>query len=106
MLRLEKENKLTEAQRACLISPRPKWELFDLRRDPGETRNLADDTAYQSVRERMVKALKKWTQETNDFLPSRRTPDEFDRVTGQPDHSVRVRPRKSKLETYGTNGKY
>ncbi len=106
MLRLEKENGLTASQRACLISPRPKWELFDLQRDPGETRNVAEDTAYQTVRDRMAKALEQWAEETNDYLPSRRTPDEFDRITGQPDHSVRVRPRKSKLETYGTNGKY
>ena len=31
---------------------------------------------------------------------------EFDRITGEPDHSVRVRPRRSKLEMYGTNGPY
>ena len=106
MLRLESESKLNAAQRACFIAPRPKWELFDLQRDPGETQNLADDLAYQSVRLTMVEALNNWAQNTGDFLPSRRTPDEFERVTGQPDHSVRVRPRKSKYETYRTNGKY
>nr|WP_087149636.1 sulfatase [Mariniblastus fucicola] len=106
MLRLEKENKLTEAQRACLIAPRPKWELFDLQRDPGEINNLAADPSYSAVRAKLEAALSKWSEKTNDYLPSRRTPDEFDRVTGAPDHSVRVRPRKSKLETFGTNGKY
>ena len=106
MLRLEKEGKLTAPQRACLISPRPKWELYDLQRDPGELHNIADDPAYRSVRTRLEAALTKWTEQTDDYLPTRRTPDEFDRLTGEPDHSVRVRPRKSKLETYGTNGKY
>jgi arylsulfatase A-like enzyme len=106
MLRLEKENKLTPPQRACLISPRPKWELYDLQRDPGELNNLASDPAYQSVCDRMKAALAKWAEKTGDYLPTRRTPDEFDRVTGEPDHSVRVRPRKSKMQTYGTNGKY
>lgn len=106
MLRLEKEGKLTPPQRACLISPRPKWELYDLQRDPGELNNLANEPAYQSVRDRMKDALSKWTERTGDYLPTRRTPDEFDRVTGEPDHSVRVRPRKSKMETWGTNGKY
>ncbi|WP_417731625.1 hypothetical protein [Rosistilla oblonga] len=48
----------------------------------------------------------RWSQETGDYLPSRRTPDEFDRVSGEPDHSVRVRPRPSKQEMFGTNGKY
>ena len=38
--------------------------------------------------------------------PTGRTPDEFDRITGQPDHSARVRPRRLELETYATNGKY
>ena len=35
-----------------------------------------------------------------------RLPDEFDRVTGEPDHSVRRRPRASKKEMFDTNGKY
>ena len=106
ILRLEKENKLTAPQRACLIAPRPTWELYDLQRDPGELHNLADDLAYRPVRDRMESALSKWTEKTGDYLPTLRTPDEFDRVSGEPDHSVRVRPRKSKEEMFGTNGKY
>ena len=106
MLRLDKEGALTQPQRACLVSPRPNWELYDLQRDPGEIHNLADDPAYRHVVQKMKEALEDWSKQTNDYLPSRRTPDEFDRITGEPDHRVRVRPRKSKMETYGTNGKY
>ena len=106
MLKLKRADQLTKAQQACFLAPRPAWELYDLQRDPGELQNRIDDPAYNSVRERLTGALAKWTDKTGDFLPSRRTPDEFDRITGEPDHSVRVRPRPSKLQMFGTNGKY
>ena len=54
----------------------------------------------------MQAALKDWSEKTGDYLPTKRTADEFDRVTGEPDHSVRVRPRPSKKQMFGTNGKY
>ena len=106
MLKLEKENKLPEHQRGCFVAPRPKWELFDLQRDPGELQNRIDDPAWKSVRDELMAAMDQWTADTADYIPSRRTPDEFDRVTGEPDHSVRVRPRRSKEAMFGTNGKY
>ncbi|MCC9658287.1 sulfatase family protein [Rhodopirellula halodulae] len=106
MLRLQDEGKLTEAQQACFRSPRDAWELYDLQRDPGELTNRFDDPAYATVREELQSALMKWTQRTSDYMPTRRTPDEFDRVTGEPDHSVRKRPRPSKLQMFGTNGAY
>jgi N-sulfoglucosamine sulfohydrolase len=106
MLKLQAAGKLNQAQQACFLTPRNRWELYDLRRDPGELQNRIDDAAYAQVKEELVKALEDWTQETGDYLPSRRTPDEFDRVTGEPDHSVRRRPRPSKLQMFGTNSKY
>jgi len=106
MLQLEKEGKLPAHQRACFISPRPKWELYDLQRDPAELKNCFDKPVYAKVQKRLQSELQQWTGRTGDFMPSRRTPDEFDRVTGEPDHSVRVRPRKSKQQMFGTNGKY
>lgn len=106
MLLLHEAGQLPKHQATCFRSPRPRWELFDLQRDPGELNNLADNPAYKSVLQRMQSALQDWTVKTDDYLPTQRTPDEFDRVTGEPDHSVRVRPRKSKMETFGTNGKY
>lgn len=106
MLKLNAEGKLSEAQHSCFRSPRPQWELYDRQRDPGELNNLINNPAYAPIAEKMKAALAKWSKETGDYLPSKRTPDEFDRVTGEPDHSVRVRPRKSKMETFGTNGKY
>jgi hypothetical protein len=34
---------------------------------------------------------------TNDFIPEKRTPDDFDRTTGLPTEA-RIRPRPSKAE--------
>ena len=106
MLALQKEGKLTASQQACFRSPRPKWELFDLQRDPSELQNRIDDPAYANAKKRLSAAMDSWTAETKDYMPTRRTPDEFDRVTGEPDHSVRVRPRPSKKQMFGTTGKY
>ncbi len=106
MLQLFEQNKLPVHQQTCFLAPRPQWELYDLQRDPGELTNLIDDPAYRSVRQRLQAALAKWSEQTQDYIPTRRTPDEFDRVTGEPDHSVRVRPRPSKQQMFGTNGKY
>lgn len=106
MLKLNQAGKLTKPQRTCFQSPRPAFELYDLQRDPGEVTNRIDDPAYAQVKRRLMTALAEWAVETSDFLPSKRTPDEFDRVTGAPDHSVRIRPRPSKQKMFGTNGKY
>ena len=106
MLKLHQQERLLPHQQTCLRAPRPPWELYDLQRDPGELTNRVDDPAYRRVRDRLQDALSRWSNETGDYIPSQRTPDEFDRVTGEPDHSVRVRPRRSKHQMFGTNGKY
>ncbi|WP_261344068.1 sulfatase family protein [Roseimaritima sediminicola] len=105
MLRLQREGRLPTHQQTAFL-PRSHWELYDLQRDPGELHNVFDDPAYRSTRQRLQQALKQWSTETSDYIPSVRTPDEFDRATGEPDHSVRVRPRPSKQEMFGTTGKY
>jgi len=43
-------------------------ELFDLREDPGETRNLATVAAFAKHRERLEAALQKWQEQTGDPL--------------------------------------
>lgn len=106
MLQLEKDGKLTPLQRACFLQPRPNYELFDLENDPNESNNLANSPEHRDAFKRLKTELDAWAKRTHDYLPSKRTPDEFDRVTGQPDHSVRVRPRRSKKEMFGTYGKY
>jgi len=106
MLRLYEKDSLNAYQLACFKSPRPRYELYDLESDPDELNNLIDNDDYRQQKDELLSVLQQWQQETNDYVPSLRTPDEFDRVTGEPDHSVRVRPRRSKMEMFGTNGKY
>lgn len=77
-----------------------------LDQSPNEFINLAGDPAQAVMLNQLKAALEQWSARTADYLPTKRTPDEFDRVTGEPDHSVRKRPRPSKHGMFGTNGKY
>lgn len=43
-------------------------ELFDLQKDPGETRNLAGDPAHAETRQRLEAALEAWRQKRADPL--------------------------------------
>lgn len=106
MRTLRAAGQLTAAQQACFVAPRPEYELYDLHRDPMELVNRFDDPAYAQPRVELLQALQDWSRRTDDFVPSVRTPDEFDRGTGEPDHSIRRRPRPTRLEMFGTNGKY
>lgn len=46
---------------------RPEFELYDLKNDPCEMHNLAQNPEYKSVVKRMDKNLKKWMDEENDI---------------------------------------
>ena len=49
----------------------PRYELYDLRADPNEWTNLADDPQYAAVQSRLIAALQKWQRDTRDpFLAS------------------------------------
>lgn len=97
MLQMRDAGQLSEAQRACFRKPRPEEELYDLEADPYELRNLAIDPAHTEVLQKMRNALKAIREKTGDQLPAVRTPDEFDRESGQPT-PARIRPRPSKAE--------
>ena len=45
---------------------RPRIELYDLKVDPHETINLADDPAHQETRDRMIAKLQNFQNETKD----------------------------------------
>jgi N-sulfoglucosamine sulfohydrolase len=46
----------------------PRYELFDLYKDPYEFKNLADDPKYLKTKERLIKMLNKWRDTTDDPL--------------------------------------
>ncbi len=93
--RLRDADTLEPRHRQCFTAPRPAVELYDLRSDPGEFHNLADDPAHAPIRASLLAALAGWRETTRDLAPPRRTPDEFDRETGAPLPN-RTRPRPSK----------
>ncbi|MEQ9406219.1 MAG: sulfatase [Fuerstiella sp.] len=44
----------------------PRYELYDLQKDPSEWHNIADDPAHADARERLISALTDWQQRTRD----------------------------------------
>ncbi len=51
---------LTLEQAAFMASNKPEIELFDLRTDPHEVHNLADDPAYAKVKAELLSELENW----------------------------------------------
>ena len=51
-----------------LMKKPPRYELYDLRTDPYEFRNLADDPDHARTRDRLIGKLENWQEETGDAL--------------------------------------
>lgn len=83
MLRLHEEGKLTREQAEPITAPRPSEFLFDNKEDPYSLVNLAESERYRKIRDRLRAALKRWQDQTDDFIPDPLTPDLFDRKTGK-----------------------
>jgi arylsulfatase A-like enzyme len=84
MRKLRDAGKLSAAQSECFFRPRASEALYDLDADPHELVNLAAVPALADVVREMRDELTKWRKRTGDGPPRVRTPDEFDRETGQP----------------------
>ena len=57
---LNLQGKLTPPQAAFFAPTKPEIELFDLRQDPHEVSNLADDPNYADVKAELLDALENW----------------------------------------------
>ena len=97
MIKLRDAGQLQPWQLTSFRVPRPEEELYDCDADPHELRNLAADPEFAGVLKTMRGALRDWQAEYDDFIPSVRTPDEFDRETGLAT-PARIRPRPTKAE--------
>lgn len=96
---LRAAGKLTPAQTRIFQTPRPVEELYDVQADPHELRNLAAESKYAQTLAQLRAQLEQWAKDTQDVKPARRTPDEFNRETGQPLPN-RQRPRPAKKEIF------
>jgi len=59
---LNLQGKLTPAQAAFMAPSKPPVELFDLRKDPHEIHNVADDPKYAHVKAELLAELNKWRE--------------------------------------------
>jgi arylsulfatase A-like enzyme len=66
LLRLDAEEQLTTEQAQWMANTRPAEELYDIRADPHEVNNLADDPAYEAELNRLREALDDWRAQTGD----------------------------------------
>lgn len=67
MRRLFEAGKLSPLQASYFRTPRPAEELYDLRSDPDEIRNLADDPAFAAVKVQLAGVLSKWRKQIGDL---------------------------------------
>ncbi len=67
MLRLDAEDKLTGPQKSWMAYKRPPEELYDVKADPYQINNLAENPGYNSVRDELRKRQDQWTIETGDM---------------------------------------
>ena len=78
-----KTRKLTPAQARLFEAPRARLELYDLRTDPWEVRNVADDPRYAEQVRKLSSVLEEWIEQSDDFPATYRVRDDnTDRVTG------------------------
>ena len=60
---LNMQGKLTAAQAAFMSSRKPPIELFDLRSDPHEVHNVAENPKYAEVQHRLLAELQRWRKD-------------------------------------------
>ncbi|QDT05381.1 Arylsulfatase [Rubripirellula lacrimiformis] len=71
---LNLEGKLTPAQAAFMSATKPEIEMFDLRTDPHEIHNVADDPKYADAKAELIAELDRWR---NDVINDQGVSDEF-----------------------------
>jgi len=60
---LNLQGKLTTAQAAFMAPNKPPIELFDLRSDPHEIHNVADDPKYADMKSELLEELNRWRED-------------------------------------------
>jgi arylsulfatase A-like enzyme len=64
------DGELDEPWKSLYFSPeRPMFALYDLENDPDELNNLAGQTEYANIEEKLKEALQGWMILNQDYLP-------------------------------------
>jgi hypothetical protein len=58
---------LPPEQAAFMAATKPEFELFDLKKDPYEMNNLADDPEYAEIKAELLAELNAWRKEIKDI---------------------------------------
>lgn len=84
LYRRKQSGNLTGVQGMLFRHPRPAREFYDLKTDPDETKNLADDPRYAEVVAQFDSALQEWQRVTNDVREDQHPKeDKTNRFTGE-----------------------
>lgn len=76
---------LMPPQKLLFNHPRARLELYDLRKDPYELKNIADEPGQKMRVKELTAILAQWNSETKDVQPTDHIiADKTDRFTGQP----------------------
>lgn len=72
ILKFREDGKLNKVQQRWFMA-KPKEELYDVKNDPYELKNLADDPDYKNVLNRLKAAHERWIKEIKDlgFTPEK-----------------------------------
>lgn len=91
--RLDAEGALSGPTRWLMRETKPPEELYDLRQDPNEMRNLISDPEHAGVLERLRRQLRDWMVEIHDtgLLPE---PDMLSRSHGEPPYDMARDPER------------
>jgi arylsulfatase A-like enzyme len=83
MIKMYKAGELNKNQLDCFIEPREAEELYDVKNDPYQFNNLAQNPEYGQTLKEMQQLLDSWINDFDDILSESPTPDKFDRWTGE-----------------------
>ncbi|MDA8990013.1 sulfatase [Opitutales bacterium] len=71
-------DKTNPDQQQVFANPCPTEELFQVKKDPHQLRNLVSDEKHQKALKRARTLLSKWTKQTGDSIPDNPTPNRHD----------------------------
>ena len=79
LLKENKDNNLTKAQRDVFMMPRPTEELFNVKNDALQLNNTIGNSRYTSIENKLRNVLQKWMKRTGDNIPKNLTKDWYRR---------------------------